>query len=83
MGSGNEKRNTVLFAAFMLAAFFLVNFYVPENPRLTVIDGDGSGLYAYLPAIFVYKTADFTPVFNYEKSKRPRSEEHTSELQSH
>ncbi len=71
MGSGNEKRNTVLFAAFMLAAFFLVNFYVPENPRLTVIDGDGSGLYAYLPAIFVYKTADFTPVFNYEKSKRP------------
>lgn len=71
MKSEKGKRNTYLLIVFMLTAFFLVNFIFPKHTRTTLIDGDGSGLYAYLPAIFVYKTVDFTLVFNYEKSKRP------------
>lgn len=35
-----------------------------------IIDGDGSGYYAYLTAVFVYKTTDFTQVYEYEKSRR-------------
>ncbi len=70
MNTGNEKRNTGLLTAFMLAVFFTVNFITPEQPRTTMIDGDGSGLYAYLPAIFVAHTVDFTPVFYYEKARR-------------
>ena len=71
MKLSHEKRNVVLLAVFMLAAFFAVNFHDTQNPRLTIIDGDGSGLYAYLPAIFVYHTVDFTPLFHFEKSRRP------------
>ncbi|NOX84692.1 MAG: hypothetical protein GXO86_01810 [Chlorobi bacterium] len=71
MNAGNEKRNTGLLVVFMLAVFYVVNFIAPEQPRTTVIDGDGSGLYAYLPAIFVSHTVDFTPVFYFEKSRRP------------
>ena len=66
-----ERRNTTLLAVFMLAVFFVVNFITPEQPKTTMIDGDGSGLYAYLPAIFVSHTVDFTPVFYFEKSRRP------------
>ncbi|MDP2237119.1 MAG: hypothetical protein Q8J88_11865 [Bacteroidales bacterium] len=35
-----------------------------------IIDGDGSGYYAYLPAVFIHGTTDFTPVFEMEKSRR-------------
>lgn len=35
-----------------------------------IIDGDGSGYYAYLTSVFVYKTTDFTRIYEYEKSKR-------------
>jgi hypothetical protein len=35
-----------------------------------IIDGDGSGYYAYLPAVFIHGTTDFTPVFELEKSRR-------------
>lgn len=35
-----------------------------------IIDGDGSGYYAYLTTVFIHKTIDFNTVFNYERSRR-------------
>jgi len=34
------------------------------------IEGDGSGYYAYLTTVFVYKTTDFKDVYSFEKSWR-------------
>lgn len=54
----------------LLVSFTITNFIGPNNYRKVIIDGDGSGLYAYLPALFIYKSVDFTPVFEFEKSRR-------------
>ena len=54
----------------ILASFIITNFVGPNAYREVIIDGDGSGLYAYLPTIIIYKTIDFTPVFEFEKSRR-------------
>lgn len=54
----------------ILASFIISNFIGPNTYREVIIDGDGSGLYAYLPAIIIHKTIDFTPVFEFEKSRR-------------
>ncbi len=35
-----------------------------------IIEGDGSGYYAYLTSVFVYNTTDFTDVYQVEKSWR-------------
>lgn len=35
-----------------------------------IIDGDGSGYYAYLTTVFIHKTTDFNAVFDYERSRR-------------
>lgn len=35
-----------------------------------IIEGDGSGYYAYLTTVFVYKSTDFQHAYNYEKSWR-------------
>lgn len=60
-----------LLALVLAILFVIVNFIGPGEYRKVLIDGDGSGLYAYLPAVFIYKTVDFTPVFEFEKSRRP------------
>lgn len=36
----------------------------------TIVDGDGSGYYAYLTTVFVHGTTDFTKVYEFEKSHR-------------
>lgn len=41
-----------------------------QGRALRTIDGDGSGYYAYLVATLIYKTTDFTPVFEAEKARR-------------
>jgi hypothetical protein len=56
----------------MAASFILVNFVGPNHMRKQIIDGDGSGYYAYLPALFIYQSADFTPVYELEKKKRAK-----------
>ncbi len=60
-----------LLALVLTGLFVVGNFIGPKEYRKVLIDGDGSGLYAYLPAVFIYKTVDFTPVFEFEKSRRP------------
>ena len=59
-----------LLALMLLLSFAITNFVGPDTYRKNIIDGDGSGLYAYLPAIIIHKTIDFTSVFEFEKSRR-------------
>ncbi|MEJ2594892.1 MAG: hypothetical protein P8100_07135 [bacterium] len=54
----------------MAGSFIMINFIGPDKKRTRIIDGDGSGLYAYLPTVLIHRTVDFTPVFNEEKSRR-------------
>lgn len=49
--------------------FILVQLFRGADAK-RIIDGDGSGHYAYLTALFVHNTTDFTPVLEYEKSRR-------------
>jgi hypothetical protein len=48
----------ILLPVILLGSFLLVNFGFYSS-RQTLIDGDGNGYYAYLPAIFIYHTIDF------------------------
>jgi len=66
----NANRYVFFLFATMFACFLIVNFVGPSGIRKTFIDGDGSGHYAYLPAIFIHHSVDFTPVFEVEKAKR-------------
>ena len=69
----NLKRDKLLsglLTLLLLTSFIITNFTGPNAYRKVIIDGDGSGLYAYLPAIIIHKTIDFTPVFEFEKSRR-------------
>ncbi len=54
----------------LIVCFLIVNFFGSKGIRQNIIDGDGSGIYAYLPALLIHKTADFTTVFEFEKSRR-------------
>ena len=69
----HPDRLTTWLLLAMLASFVFVNFIGPNSVRKNFIDGDGSGHYAYLPAIFIYQSVDFTPVFEVEKAKRSLS----------
>ena len=71
MDINNHKSIAGFLALILAAVFIIVNFTGSAGYRKTMIDGDGSGLYAYLPAIMIYHSVDFTPVFKYEKSRRP------------
>jgi hypothetical protein len=67
----NKNRVLGIFLILiLLISFASTNFIGPNTSRKVIIDGDGSGLYAYLPALLIYKTIDFTPVFEFEKSRR-------------
>lgn len=67
----NKKKLFACLLAFvLLVSFTISNFIGPNHYRRIIIDGDGSGLYAYLPTLIIYKSVDFTPVFEYEKSRR-------------
>lgn len=55
----------------LFGVFYIVNIISPDSQRKIFIDGDGSGHYAYLPALIIFHTVDFTPVFEFEKQQRP------------
>lgn len=40
-----------------------------QDKALRHVDGDGSGYYAYLTAVFIYKSSDFSPVLEAEKKR--------------
>jgi len=58
-----------LFSGLMVV-FVLLNGGIITDLKTQFVDGDGSGHYAYLPAIFVHHTVDFTPVLEAEKSRK-------------
>jgi hypothetical protein len=64
------KKYSLLYLGLSVI-FIIVNFVVNKSHEKIFIDGDGSGYYAYLPTVFIYKSVDFDSVFTYEKSKRP------------
>lgn len=70
MVNANLKRFYIFLAVLMASSFLIVNFIGPKVMRTNMIDGDGAGHYAYLPAVFIYHSLDFTPVFEFEKNRR-------------
>ena len=67
----SDKKYLGLLLALLAFSFITVNFVGPSESRKVLIDGDGSGLYAYLPAVLVFHSTDFTPVLESEKQRRP------------
>jgi hypothetical protein len=61
-----------LLVSFILVLFFGIQLYRGPAAK-TIIDGDGSGYYAYLPTIFHYKTTDFKAVHEFEKQQKSLS----------
>jgi hypothetical protein len=61
-----------LVVSTILILFIGIQLYRGPGAK-SVIDGDGAGYYAYLPTVFHYKTTDFTPVFEFEKSHKSLS----------
>ena len=59
---------TLVISGFLII-FILIQFFRAGEAART-IDGDGSGYYAYLTAVFIHGTTDFTEVFEFEKSRR-------------
>lgn len=59
---------TILIGLIILI-FIAVQFMRGAGGKY-IIEGDGSGYYAYLTSVFVYKTADFSDVYQVEKSWR-------------
>ncbi len=59
---------TLLISGILVLFIIIQLLRGSEGKR--IIDGDGSGYYAYLTTLLVHKTTDFTAVFEYEKSKR-------------
>jgi len=64
-------RKYLLLYLTLLVVFAIVNFLSTDSDRKVFIDGDGSGHYAYLPAIFIFHSVDFDEVLQFEKQKRP------------
>lgn len=56
-------------AAGVIILFIFIQLWRGGEARRT-IDGDGSGYYAYLTAVFIHHTTDFTAVYEVEKERR-------------
>lgn len=56
-------------AAGVIILFIFIQLWRGGEARRT-IDGDGSGYYAYLTAVLIHQTTDFTVVYKVEKERR-------------
>lgn len=54
--------------AGVIIIFYLMQLLLQQKASRHV-DGDGSGYYAYLTAIFIHKSTDFTPVLETERKR--------------
>ncbi|NOY50522.1 MAG: hypothetical protein GXO88_08175 [Chlorobi bacterium] len=61
---------TYCLLGILLLSFALINVSRKSEHRQQFVDGDGSGYYAWLPTLFMYKTLDFTDVFNAGKIRK-------------
>lgn len=58
------------FLAGGIIVIFIVIQLLRGGTVVETINGDGTGYYAYLTAVFIHHTTDFTPVYEYEKERR-------------
>lgn len=54
----------------IVLVFLLISFLRFSHEKPVLIDGDGSGFYAYLPAVILYHTTDFSKILVWEKQNR-------------
>jgi hypothetical protein len=64
------KRTSFLIIGVLLLAFFVTNFDKITSKNVKFIDGDGSGLYAYLPQFIIHRSVDFSEIFEVEKQQK-------------
>ncbi|MCK4288819.1 MAG: hypothetical protein KAW86_06420, partial [Bacteroidales bacterium] len=63
-----NKPSVIIITLILIYTITLVNLDF-KGFRDNIISGDGRGYYAYLPAIFIHKTLDFTKIYEIEKEK--------------
>ncbi|MBU2554792.1 MAG: hypothetical protein KKF98_10070 [Bacteroidetes bacterium] len=63
-------RTLVFLFSTLLLTFLFVNLVLLPKPNAVFIDGDGSGHYAYLPAILLNHSVDFSAVLASEKARK-------------
>jgi len=63
-----NKPTVIIIILILIYTITLVNLDF-KGFRDNIISGDGRGYYAYLPAIFIHKTLDFTKIYEIEKEK--------------
>lgn len=63
-----KKASWIAAAVCLLCFFWLKN---PSNPWDRVINSDGKGYYAYLPAMFIYHDLSFSFIDGYEEKYYP------------
>lgn len=69
--SKREKRLSILLGISILLSIMTITSSRFSGFTNRIIDGDGRASYAWLPALFIYHSTDFTNVYNYEKSVLP------------
>ncbi len=63
-----NKPSVIIIILILIYTITLVSLDF-KGFRDNIISGDGRGYYAYLPAIFIHKTLDFTKIYEIEKEK--------------
>lgn len=66
-----EKRLSIYLGITAILTLMILSNIKFDGFQSRVIDGDGKGYYAWLPAIFIHNSLDFTSIYEYEKSTLP------------
>jgi len=66
----SKKTNSFLLIGALILAFFVSNYGKFTSGNVKFIDGDGSGLYAYLPQLLLKHSVDFKEIFEVEKQQK-------------
>jgi len=64
------KSPGLLIAFALLLSFLVSNLDKFTSVNVKFIDGDGSGLYAYLPQLVLHHSVDFSDIFEIEKQQK-------------
>jgi len=64
------KKHIYSILALLILSFALIQFSRDNISNAVLIDGDGSGHYAWLPTIFIHHSIDFSQTFENEKIRK-------------
>lgn len=70
MNFSSNKIFSFSLIGILLLAFFASNYGKFTSGSVKFIDGDGSGLYAYLPQLLLKQSVDFKEIFEVEKQQK-------------